>query len=87
MRVRELIEHARQEDVERGQPFSMSTVDSNGDEIGGSSTYASVEEAMRVAEESSEGRIKRWVDPPKEWQPDAIKVSNWYNEEGWNRDS
>lgn len=87
MRVRELIEHARQADVENGRPFSLSTVDSNGDEIGGSSSYESVEEATRVAEDSADGKIKRWVDPPKEWQPDAIKVSNWYNDEGWSRDT
>jgi hypothetical protein len=86
VRVRALIEHGTAADVAEGRPVLLSEVDTDGDTVGGQpSGCASVEEAKALAEESAGGQITQWRDAPVDWQPDAITVSNYYTEDGWNR--
>lgn len=86
MRVRALIEKGTDEDVADGRPVLLSEVDTEGHTVAGMPVgCASVDEARAAAEDGSGGLITMWKNPPPEWLPDAILVSNYYEEEGWSR--
>jgi hypothetical protein len=64
----------------------LSLVDREGVSIMGGSVYASEDEAKAMAQRSSEIDDElTWKPAPDAWLPDTYLVSNYYEDEGWNR--
>jgi len=79
MKIRYVIEHA---EVTRGGVY-LSESDDNGDTRGGFTHYPDEASAREVAEQSArlDGVTLTWKRPPKEWEPDAIRVSQFFQVE------
>lgn len=82
MRVRYVVEHGTADDVKRGLPVALAEVDADGEYMVGPTSFASID-AAKAAGEAEQPDVT-WKDAPKEWQPDTILVSNYWNDEGWD---
>lgn len=75
MRFRFLIER---NPASAALPYALTTVDAEGNALGGIADSDTVADAKLTGEEYAQSELGielRWKEPPKTWQPDAIYVS------------
>jgi hypothetical protein len=83
MRVRYLIEVMAPGDF---RPVGLAEIDREGEYVGGGSVgCADVEAAKDLAQRSASGLTLKWKLAPVEWQPDALLVSQYFEDEGWDQ--
>ena len=83
MKVRWAIEHGPTD--EPGSVYLV-LVDREGEKVMGGSVYGSEDEAKEMAQHSSEIEDElTWKPAPEAWLPDTYLVSNYYEDEGWER--
>lgn len=83
MKVRYTLERGFGDDSEGAVYLAL--VDRDGDDVGGHGVRYPTEAEAKADAEQSVGEPLTWKPAPQDWQPDTYLVSNYYEDEGWDR--